>query len=98
MNLSKIQVRNLSKIIYMSKFIKSHSPSDKLYNYFINLCKNNSNILIRNNKFNLCLKTIYNLPELNYGILTRDIIRYNIDKKPINPYKEIEKYKNKYIF
>lgn len=96
-NLSNIQVRNLAKIIYTSKFVKKHSFNDELYKFFINLCKKNTNVLIRNNKFNLHLKNIHNLPELNYGILTRDIIRYKIQKEIVNPYEEINKYKTKYL-
>ena len=92
-NLSKIQLRNLSKIIYTSKFVKKHNLTDNLYNFFVELCKKNSNVLIKNNKFNLRLKDINNIPELNYGILTRDIIKNKNSSKINDPYKELKKVK-----
>lgn len=96
-NLSKIQLRNISKIIYTSKFVKKHNLTDNLYNFFVELCKKNSNILIKNNKFNLRLKDINNIPELNYGILTRDIIKNKNSSKINDPYEELRKVKLQFI-
>lgn len=84
-NLSDTQIRELSKIIYLSKFIGNYDSNE--YNNFINKCYN-CNFIISNNKFNLRIKDYLDTPNINYGKIVRDIKTFDNKKKIISPMEE----------
>lgn len=84
-NLSNQQLKNLSKIIFLSKFIENYES--KSYQDFITLCSKN-NFLITNNKFNLKIKNYLNNNLINYGKIVRDINQTDKNKKIRSPYQE----------
>lgn len=101
-SLSNYQIKNLAKIIYLSKFIDNNYNS-KEYTNFINLCSKN-NFILTNNNFNLKIKEYLNNEGLNYGKIVRDIKNYcNNKKEKLFPFEEniilkklYLKYRNKY--
>ncbi|ADO67090.1 hypothetical protein crov057 [Cafeteria roenbergensis virus] len=76
-SLSNLQLKNISKIIYLSKFINNNNYNSENYKNFISLCFHNSNLILTNNNFNLKIKEYLPKTELNYGKIVRDIRNYN---------------------
>ena len=102
-NLSKNQVRNLSKIIYLTTFLKDNYYESDNYNDFIRLCSKN-NFILSKSKFNLKIKEYLNLTDINYGRIVRDIMNFNEkNNNKLSPFEEnlklkklVLKYKTKY--
>lgn len=89
-NLSKYQLRDLSKIIFLTTLFKDKIYNNKSYIDFIYLCSKN-NFLYLNNKFNLKIKNYLYINDINYGKIMRDIISYI--KKPSKKESYYEKNK-----
>jgi len=86
-SLSNQQLKNLSKIIYLSKFIDNNNYDSQNYNDFISTCISNSNLILTNNNFNLKIKEYLPKLEVNYGKIVRDIKKKN-KKKNLSPFEE----------
>lgn len=102
-NLSKSQIRNLSKIIYLTTFFKDNYYESDNYKDFIRLCVKN-NFVLSKSQFNLKIKDYLGQNDINYGRIVRDIKNHNEkNNDKLSPFEEnlklkklVLKYKTKY--
>ena len=86
-SLSNQQLKNISKIIYLSKFIDNNNYDSQNYKDFISMCFKNSNLILKNNNFNLKIKDYLPKIEVNYGRIVRDI-KKNSNETKLSPFEE----------
>jgi hypothetical protein len=100
------ELLQLSKILYYYSKIKNQNSEDKYYNKFLFYVKNNTKLILFNDRINIRFKDIFKNININLGFMARDIINdeeisitvSDEEENKINKLKKkYYKYKGKYL-
>jgi hypothetical protein len=91
------QIKLLAKVLYLLKFVDNLDLKNDKYLTFISTSQKLLDILVVDNQFNLKIKEIGYNQNLNLGVITKNLLNYQVEKPPIDPIALVKKYRLMYL-
>jgi hypothetical protein len=91
------QIKLLAKVLYLLKFVDNLDLKNDKYLTFISTSQKLLDILVVDNQFNLKIKEIGFNQNLNLGVITKNLLNYQVEKPQIDPIALVKKYRLMYL-